>query len=248
MAKTKDRVTPEIARDAGNRFEGMVSNYGGPASNVVRMFKQPKIKELFYSFIDEHGWDPTNELEAARRFYQKFLGFDCSDLSDIPVPSPAPGFNWLLPIVAIDNKAPIEALYRALSKQFRCWRSTEKILDEVVTTNTRDSRQGSYVIRLRDRVEADEELKNLSANDLDSRQLTVVTLYERMVLEGWYYAKTGKHLDIKNVTLCAGSRAVDGHVPDAHWNSDDSMFCVSAAWCHPDYRSDGLRGRQVVSI
>lgn len=55
-------------------------------------------------------------------------------------------------------------------------------------------------------VEADEELKNLSANDLEKRGGEYITLRERLIMELEYFKATGKHLDIYNVTLCAGSQ------------------------------------------
>jgi len=65
-----------------------------------------------------------------------------------------------------------------------------------------------------DNVEADEEYKNMSANDLgEIKGFQGITLRERLLMEIQYFDKTGKHLDVDNITLCSGSRCSDGDVP-----------------------------------
>ena len=96
---------------------------------------------------------------------------------------------------------------------------------------------------MRDRQEADEELKNKSANDLKSDGTNCVTLEERLLLEMMYFRETGKHLDIQNITLCAGSRRPRGGVPRVSWYS----VGVGVDWCGPGHAYGGLRARAVVS-
>ena len=98
----------------------------------------------------------------------------------------------------------------------------------------------------RDNVEADEEFKNLSANDLKEKypDKEFITLRERLIMELEYFKKTGKHLDIENTTLCAGSRRTDGFVPCVYWYPDDRRLGVG--WCGPGVASGGLRSREVV--
>ena len=66
---------------------------------------------------------------------------------------------------------------------------------------------------------------------------------ERLIFEMKYYDETGKHLDISNVTLCAGSRDSVGFVP--HVNRHDGKLRVD--WYCPDDAHDGLRARVAVS-
>ena len=99
----------------------------------------------------------------------------------------------------------------------------------------------AYSIRVKNVQEADEELKNLSANELKEKGIQGITLLERIVLELDYFKETGKHLDIDNWTLCSGSRDADGYVPYAYWS--DSTFRVD--WFNPDSRNDSLRSRAV---
>ena len=95
-------------------------------------------------------------------------------------------------------------------------------------------------------VEADKEHTNKSANDLDKLGVKGITLRERLILESQYFHETGKHLDIGNVTLCAGSRGFDGGVPGVDWGTASRGLCVH--WCSPDDRNARLRARAAVSL
>ena len=93
-------------------------------------------------------------------------------------------------------------------------------------------------------VEADEDMKNLSANDLKEKGIVGITLRERLIMELQYYHETGNHLDIENWTLCSDSRYADGDVPYAYWYVGN----VSIRWCSPRSRLDNLRARRAVSL
>lgn len=117
-------------------------------------------------------------------------------------------------------------------------------LDKDVTVNGRDpNRDGSYVVSFHNNVEADEENKDQSANQRREQGCKDITLLERMLLDLGYFLKTGKHLDIKNWTLCSGSRCSGGFVPCAHWGSGS----FEVGWDHSDNRLGSLRARSVVS-
>ena len=92
-------------------------------------------------------------------------------------------------------------------------------------------------------VEADEENKNISANEADKKGIKGITLRERLLMELDYFKETGKHLDIDNFTICSGSRCSDGPVP--------LVFCrdvgVSVQWCDSQDFDSGWRVRPVVS-
>lgn len=107
-------------------------------------------------------------------------------------------------------------------------------------------RKGNYTVCFKNVQEADEENKNLSANELKEKGVKGITLEERLLLEILYFKKTGKHLDIDNLTLCAGSRHHDGHVPCVDWSSDNRQ--VNVDWYNPDDSNDNVRSRSVVSL
>lgn len=135
------------------------------------------------------------------------------DISHVYVPQcPGEGYRLLL----IPNLS-YEELFQLCKKKFSCWKWTDKSLNEVVTFSERTAKNGPYAIWVRDRQEADEELKNLSANDIKKQNITTETLHERLAHELDYFEDTGEHLDLNNWTLCAGSRCSDGGVPGVVW-------------------------------
>ncbi len=138
-----------------------------------------------------------------------------------------------------------QKLFDKCKELFPCWKWTDKSLDEVIdfSFQARTAKDGAYAIWVRDRVEADEELKNFSASDLKRQSIAGITLEERLVYELKYFKETGKHLDIKNITLCSGSRVSGGDVSSVDWSGAE--LCVD--WCIPVIADDILRSRQAVS-
>lgn len=161
------------------------------------------------------------------------------DFSSVTIPE-CPGAGWRL-LFVVDLS--LEQLYVKCRELFLCWRWADDNFDKIVVKNERDARKGPYAIWVRDRVEADEELKNLSTNDIKSKNLTTETLAERFIHELKFFNETGQHLDIDNVTLCSGSRLDDGFIPFVRWL--DSKLLVF--WCRLDFARGHLRSRQAVS-
>ncbi len=131
-------------------------------------------------------------------------------------------------------------LYDCCREKFGCWKWYDDSLDNVVRKNDRDPRAGAYVAWFRDRVEADEELKNLSALNIEEKKIPGITLLEREVMEYDHFNRTGGHLDINNITLCTGSRYGDGHVPLVDWRGGE----MDVYGCLPRYADGNLRSRQ----
>ena len=70
-----------------------------------------------------------------------------------------------------------------------------------------------------------------------------ITLLERLLFELKYFRESGKHLDIKNITLCSASRNTDGGVPGVDFYGSE----VRVGKCNPGYAHADLRAREVVS-
>lgn len=156
-------------------------------------------------------------------------------------PDPNPSF-WDMPMVkglketmaqtAIVNwnKFPVGSLYDDL--------------DALVKENDRHPNAGTYGVRFRAFQEADEDQKNISANQHKGKKPPTRgnTLLERQVLETMFFLKSGgDHLDKETITHCIGSRRSDGNVPDAYWCG---KFKVN--WCGPGYADARLRARVAV--
>ncbi|MEK7664161.1 MAG: hypothetical protein AAB340_01815 [Patescibacteria group bacterium] len=181
---------------------------------------------------------PAQQLEGWKRFYKKHFNLTL-DLSQVKIPDHQEGFDRLL-IVAkglTRNQA-----YKACEKQFTCWSYPED-LDGAIKPDERDPKNGTYAIWVRDRIEADEENAGQSFNQRRKQKCQDENVLERMLHELKYFDETGKHLDIKNVTLTS-SLVSDGAAVDAHWG--DGRFFID--WCFLDDRRDRLRSRSVVSV
>jgi hypothetical protein len=194
------------------------------------------IKELQRIFQEIAGVTGYDELLADWfRFYQEVFGI-AADFTDLQIPEKREGFNWLLVML---QGLTANKLFDKCKKRFGAWRYTED-LDTVQSVRITEK---TYAILLRDRVEADEENKNKSANVCKSEGINGITLEERLLLELWYHWKTGKHLDIQNVTLCSGSLFPDGSVPDVCW----SVGKLRVSHYNPDGAYGDLRARAAVS-
>jgi hypothetical protein len=171
--------------------------------------------------------------------YRDVCNFTC-DISGLHIPAPREGFTRL--IIVAQGMDPQRA-FSQCNQLFPAWKYTEDSLDTAVPTNDRDPKNGSYAIWMRDRVEADEELANKSANDLKQEKISGNTLLERLLLELKYFGETGKHLDINNVTACTGSRYSDGRVPRVYWGG----VRLRVDWDSVGNRYPSWRSREVVS-
>lgn len=141
--------------------------------------------------------------------------------------------------IHIPKGLTIEEALSECKELFPIWRWTDENLDKLVTSD-RTSKK-AYSIKVSDTVEADEDLKDMSAEDLKEKDIPCITLLERIVMELDYFKETGKHLDIENITLCAGSRYRDGLVPCAFWGG--VKFDVS--WYDSGCRGSSVRARRV---
>ena len=167
------------------------------------------------------------------------LGIRC-DLSGVRIPADPGGIARV--IIMAQGITPQSAYYLC-AKNFKCWKWTNENLDKIVISE-RTAQNGPYAIRIRPRVEADEELKNLSYNQLKAQNIIGITLEERLIYELKYYKETNKHLDIHNWTRCDGSLYRDGDVPGVYWDGYDDEMDVCRYF--PDYANDSLRARVAV--
>ncbi len=179
--------------------------------------------------------DLNSQLASWQNLYLE-LGLKV-DITNLKIPAPQPGFTRL--ILVPEGLTPNKAV-TLLKKKMQVYTYTD---NPDTITSVRDTKK-TYVIWVRDRQEADEELKNKSANDLKSEGINCITLIERLLYELKFFAETGKHLDEKNWTLCGGSRYPDGNVPNVNWNPNYGK--VSVNWNYVDNRNGNLRSRAIV--
>ncbi len=229
---------------------GAFDQLGENPDEIIRHLQTPEGKILvpgMAEFIVEKmrgkkpGKTNVQRLEEWRLFYKKFFRHSL-DTDNIRFPQVLEGFDRLI-IVA--KGFTLNQIYDILARHFDCWRYTED-LDKAVVHNDRDANQtGTYAVWLRDRQEADEENQDLSPRQIWDKKIQGITLAERMLFELKFWDETGEHLDLKNLTICTGSRRSDGAVPSMYF--DSGAQTVDVYWMHPGNRDLHWRTRSVGS-
>lgn len=180
--------------------------------------------------------DAFTELrEEWQKFYQSAFGIEV-DLTGVVIPERPEG-NYRLLFIA-KGLTPNKVFD---AWKFPKWRYSDD-LDKAVPTNKRTATE-SYAIWVLAEVEPDAEFLGKSTNQADPSMEIGMTLLERMIFESKYFAETGKHLDVKGVTLCSGSRHSVGGVPSVCLGTDGK---VRVYWCNLDHSSSKLGVRRVV--
>jgi hypothetical protein len=187
----------------------------------------------------EISMDTQAQLERACTLCAEAFGITI-DPTSVIVPERQAGIDRL---IVVPKGMTMNQLISYFRTKFNVWLYVEDF-DKNVTKNDRTNSE-TYAIWVADNVEADENLKNLSADQLAEQKIPGITLLERLIYELLYFSETGNHLDVQNVTLCAGSRGSGGHVPSVYWRAGSRGLYVG--WDGADYRHDKLRARAVVS-
>lgn len=193
--------------------------------------------ELFLKHQNPFPVDSLDQLiESWRKFYWDQFRLE-KDFAGLVIPELQPGFNRLL--IMAEGMTP-NRLFEKMKELMPALRYRDD-LDVIVSDRRADH---DYAVWVRDRIEADEELKNKSAEDLAKEDIPGITLSERLLYEIKFFKEAGGHLDIYNWTLCAGSRDSDDCVPYVSWYAGG----VGVGWYVPWVAYGHLRARAVVSV
>lgn len=240
-----------------NQFGDALEAVGGNAKHLTRLGQTPAILENLIRVLDGEAvfqlneqsplavTEPLSDLERWGNVYEKLFGHK-PYLSEIRIPEKPEGVGPVRLIVVVKeifgwtSAKSLQGTQKALKSHFPCYQYDNN-LDKAIPTNDRDPRNGSYAVWVKDMREADEDMANLSADDLAARNIPGITMLERQLLEADYFFENAAHLDIVNVTLCSGSRNADGHVPFGCWY--DGRFDVG--WYNASNRDSDLRSRRV---
>lgn len=174
------------------------------------------------------------------RFWRAF-GFKY-DHDALVLPEYRQDFGWSIVMPDLAEWPMSKLLHGVCERMFPIWQYYDNgQLDKIVSAK---EPTGAHVVLVRNCVEADEIHKNKSANMVEAEKILAITLRQRAVLEARYFFETNEHLDIANLTICAGSRYTGGSVPRAGWGGDE--FGVRSV--DPDLQRDHWRVREVVSL
>lgn len=174
-------------------------------------------------------------------FYQQIFGLYVR-FPDELMPEAPDELSW--PICMLGNLTS-EDTFRGGKLDPLRWKWTNNPLDaELNLSRGRDAWKHSYIVRVRSNWEADEDMKNISGDDADAKNLNVLMLRERLYLGAFLFWLTGDHLDRKTVTL-TGSRYSDGGVASVSFYPSNSKIRANRWNLSNAY--DNLRFRQAVS-
>lgn len=182
-----------------------------------------KIREVF-SVQDEYG----EIREWFTSFYQEYFSWTV-DFSTVLVP-PKPEGNFRLLFVAKGLKMnQIAGVYAETIKKhnqkwgFWKWKDD---LDSNVSKNIRTAEE-CYAVWVFDGEEASEFAgKSTNQTDPDFSLAKGCTLLERLLHGLVFFVQNKKHLDVKGVTICSGSRDSVGRVPIVHWDPGNQKVLV----------------------
>jgi hypothetical protein len=187
----------------------------------------------FASAMDTRLW-----LDDQRQFCKDVYG---KNLPKVKLPMLCHGFGWGMAMASFMSP---QWLFDSAKERIGAWKYWDESLDTVIVKNARDPKKdGSYAFFCRDRVEADEEHKNKSYNQIVVAGITGMTVAEYINLFIWFHWKTGgKLLDRSNWTLLTGSLDRGDYVPYGYGYYGK----LSVGWTSRGYADGILRSRQVV--
>ncbi|MFA6548091.1 MAG: hypothetical protein WCT11_04075 [Candidatus Magasanikbacteria bacterium] len=219
----------------------MVGSGSRKLEDVLRWLQVIITRKDFISILDRPTTANVNTSPADWRaewtcFYYEVFGLK-EDFSGVEIKDDPGGFGWVVLVSALTTLNQVWAKCRDRFPSSVCHGDD---LDRYVLWN---AVKIAYTVRFRNRVEADEENMNLSADTLEKQRVRGITLLERMLLELWYHWRTGGgHLDMLNWTLCSGSRILGGQLLACRW--DNRYFHLDHYGPHHAHNS--LRTRSAV--
>lgn len=225
---------------------GSMLDWSGVLKDFFRQINDGSLTLQQTTTFTEHRNPFELELDIStlvsdwQNFYKDVFGIK-ADFSNLRIPKKQPGFNRL---IVMAKGMTAQKVYDKCKELFPCWKWTDKNLDTIVKSE-RTAGNDTYAIWIRNEIEADKELKSLSANDLKEKNILGITLEERFIYELKYFKETDKHLDKKRITLCTGSHRSDGSVPSVDWRGN-SDFKVGRYFL--GYRDSHFCSRQVISF
>ena len=215
--------------------------FGMLADLCLKMKKGVILPEHLAMFLKKQHSFPFMERSILfdwQAFFKKYLEISL-DLSNLKIPPKQESFDRL--IIIPEGITP-NKIYEAYVKNFSCWKWTND-LNNAVAHNDREPTK-TYAVWVRDTQEADEENENISADRAKERKIQGITLIERLIFGLKYWDETKTHLDVKNLTICSGSRSSAGGVPSVNCCGGE----VRVDWCFSQLAHSDWRVRTVVSF
>lgn len=217
-----------------------------PPDALARQVAREEAARPRIEILSEHPKPCANrtvdeQVFGLKQMYEK-LGWNFTE-SGLSIPKRQEGIDRLL--VFADTKLTNNCVYDICDASFSSWRYVNDLNSAVPAGNDqRHPSRGVYATWVRDEVGPDQDLMGLSANTIAERGLNIETLLEYQIHHLIHFHETGKHLDPRMLTLCAGSRDSVGYVPFARWSVDE----FEVRWYDPASRNPLIGARQAVTL
>lgn len=189
---------------------------------------------------------PSQLAQSWESFWKAEYGIK-ADFAELIIP-PAPiGYKALLLVMHEKASQSPEMLfqYDKVAYAGRAWKYTDKSLDETVPKHTMT---GTFGVWVADEQQApDGCIGGINLNTMAVNELGWITqtLPIRQVHGRKFFREHSKHLDTNVVTLCPGSRTVDGYVPSVDLGRDGGVDVH--IWL-PDSAAGNIRFRRAVPL
>jgi len=190
------------------------------------------------SFVEKDKFALDYSSAEWQEFYKDHFGL-IVDFSQVPIPkNPGKGYR----LIFIAKGMTMNKAFARCKELFDAGAYRDD-LDKAIPTNARTAKE-HYAVWVRDGIEPDAEHLGRSTRQADPDMKIGITLLERIIFEIKYFSETGKHLDVKGVTFCSGSRFADGYVPYAYWSGSEFRIF----WCSLGDSNSDCGVRSAVSL
>ncbi|MFA6097428.1 MAG: hypothetical protein WC788_07425 [Candidatus Paceibacterota bacterium] len=149
-------------------------------------------------------------------FYRNVFDINV-DLSGIKIPEKAAGFDRLIVVIP---EMTMRNLFEKCDRMFGVWKYFSEGIDDDFVRSERKAAKGAYAIWVKDAIDSDEELKNISKKEFGAKAFYGMTLPERLLMELKFHNETGGHLDPNSATICSGSNFSSWKIPMVFWDGE----------------------------
>lgn len=145
--------------------------------------------------------------------------------------------------IIIPKGVTLNQLVEGSAKLFDGWWSLQRH-DYADIISERSAKKSSYCVYVAAEKELREEQPWLSVNGMKNAGVSGITLEERIALGAWYFVnssifapsqyRSGRHLDVESVCICAGSSDAKGRVPEVGYYLEHGIvdcFVIKEAGC-----------------
>lgn len=157
------------------------------------------------------------------KFYQEIFGF-VINFSNVSIPDHPDDYKWQICMPSRSVLGDEMALSGGKHQYKINYRYTDdKNMNLVINHQfdwSRDSWDKPYIIFVRPNIEADKDMKGISAWEIRKQCINTITFRERIILQRFLLWKANLILDKNTVTLCADSRYIFESVPTLNWQDD----------------------------